>query len=114
MLAGQERWIALQLRIPASYPAAAWNTLVQLKGAGAGNGPMAIHFEGGRPSLRKSSSQSYGSTNTEPVWTSPSTTVRDEWIKLLVHVRWSADGDGFYELFGDSPTRPAGVADQGS
>ncbi len=40
MTHGQERWIALQLRIPADFPSARWNSLVQLKGAGTGNGPF--------------------------------------------------------------------------
>jgi Polysaccharide lyase len=35
------------------------------------------------------------------VWEAPSQTVRNRWVKLLVHVRWSTGGDGFYELWGD-------------
>ena len=98
---GEERWIALQMRIPSSYPGAAWNTLVQLKGAGSGNGPLGLYWENNRVVLKKSASQTYGSTNIGTVWSPSVATPRDRWIKLLVHVKWSTGGDGFYELFGD-------------
>ena len=102
MLQGQERWIAVQLRIPADYPAAAsWNAVVQLKCEGSGNGPLSWGWANGKLRLSKSQSQTYGSVNDGPVWESPTTTVRDRWIKLLLHVKWSVNSDGFYEAFGD-------------
>jgi hypothetical protein len=101
MRQGQERWIGFQVRIPASYPSAAWNTLVQLKGAGSGNGPLGVYWENNRVVLKKSSSQTYGSTSIASVWSPATATPRDSWIKLLVHVKWSTGGDGFYELLGD-------------
>jgi hypothetical protein len=102
MYAGQERWIAYSVRIPASYPTvAAWCVINQNKGAGTGNGPLSVHFENGRLGLHKSQSQTYGSTNISPVWTAPSATIRDTWIKILLHVKWSLGSDGSYALYGD-------------
>ena len=51
--------------------------------------------------LRKSSTQSYGSTGLSTAWSSPSPVSRGLWIKLLLHVKWSTGGDGAYELLGD-------------
>jgi hypothetical protein len=101
MRQGQDRWIAYQVRIPAGYPTATWNAIQQNKGEGKGNGPLSWYFEGGKLMLKKSASQSYGSTNANTVWTSPTPTARDKWIKILLHVKWSTGSDGFYEAFGD-------------
>jgi Polysaccharide lyase/Ca-dependent carbohydrate-binding module xylan-binding len=101
MYAGQERWIALQLCIPADYPSPRWNTLVQLKGEGRGNGPLGIYWENRRLVLKKSDSQIYGSTDVSTVWAAPAATLRERWVKLMVHVNWSTGGDGGYELLGD-------------
>lgn len=101
MYQGQERWLALQIRVSPNYPSASWNSLVQLKGEGTGNGPLSLYWENGRLMLKKSASQSYGSTNISTVWSPPSATPRDQWLKVLLHVKWSTSGDGFYEFFGD-------------
>jgi hypothetical protein len=101
MRQGEERWIAVQVRVPAGYPAGRWTSLVQLKGQGSGNGPLAVLFERGKLRLKKSQNQTYGSTDFADVWVAPAATVRGRWIKLLVHVKWSTGPDGFYELFGD-------------
>ena len=102
MLQGQERWVGLQVQIPANYPTtSSWNALVQFKGEGTGNGPLSWGWANGKLRFTKSQSQTYGSVNDAPMWESPTTTVRDRWIKLLVHVKWSTGSDGFYEVFGD-------------
>jgi hypothetical protein len=101
MYQGQDRWIALQLRIPRSFPKARWNTLVQLKGAGTGNGPFGLALAGGRLILQKSATQKPGSTSLRRVWAQLRHTARDHWIKLLMHVRWSTGADGSYAVFGD-------------
>ena len=98
---GQDRWIGLQVLIPANYPTATWNAIVQLKGEGTGNGPIGIYFENGKLALKKSTTQAYGSTTAFKVWDSSTATARDVWVKLLVHVKWSTGGDGAYELLGD-------------
>ena len=98
---GQDRWIGLQVLIPANYPTATWNAIVQLKGEGTGNGPIGIYFENGKLALKKSTTQAYGSTTAFKVWESPTATARDVGVKLLVHVKWSTGGDGAYELLGD-------------
>ncbi len=101
MTHGQERWIALQLRIPADFPSARWNSLVQLKGAGTGNGPFGVSWENGRITLAKSERRSYGSTDLDTVWAPPGPSARDRWLKLAIHVKWSTGPNGFYELLGD-------------
>ena len=101
MYAGQDRWIAIRLLIPASYVSGSWNSITQFKGQGIGNGPMSWGLANGKIIFSKSLSQTYGSVNDAPVWTSPSLTSRDKWLELLVHVKWSMGSDGFYELFGD-------------
>jgi len=100
MKQGQERWIALQIRVPDGFPDPAWTVLVQLKGAGDGNGPFSVNWEDGRVLLQKSQSQRYGSTDISPVWTPAARSPHDRWLKLLLHVRWSIGPDGYYELFG--------------
>ncbi len=61
MHAGQDRWIAIRLRIPASYVSGSWNSITQFKGEGIGNGPFGLDFENGKLTLSKSRSQAYGS-----------------------------------------------------
>ncbi len=102
MYQGQDRWIALQLRIPGNFPSSAnWSKFVQFKGEGTGYGAFGIGWYGGKLRLEKAGSQTYGSANAPDVWVSPTATARDQWLKLLVHVKWSTSGDGFYEFFGD-------------
>jgi polysaccharide lyase-like protein len=99
---GDDMWVAWQLQVPASYPIpTSWVTFTQFKGAGTGNGPFGIYFDGNKLSLGKSQDQTYGNVNIASVWSSPTTTVRDQWIKLLLHVKWSTGSDGSYELWGD-------------
>ena len=86
---------------PGNLPDAPWYALVQLKGEGKGNGPFGVYWEDERLVLKKSASQSYGSTRMHNVWVAASPTPRDRWIKLLVHVKWSTASDGAYELLGD-------------
>ena len=104
MYAGQNRWIAIRLLIPASYASGSWNSIAQLKGQGIGNGPFGLYFENGKLILSKSRSQAYGSVLSSDVWIAPTLTARDRWLELLVHVKWSIGSDGFYELFGDLRT----------
>jgi hypothetical protein len=101
MRQGEDRWIALQLRIPGNYPSAAWNTLLQLKGEGSGNGPFSRDWRNNRLELRKSTTQGYGTTSVATVWQASAPGARDRWVKLLMHVYWSTGGDGAYELLGD-------------
>ena len=44
MYAGQDRWIAIRLLIPASYVSGRWNSITQFKGQGIGNGPMSWRY----------------------------------------------------------------------
>ena len=101
MYAGQDRWIAIRLLIPASYVSGSWNSITQFKGEGIGNGPFGLDFENGKLILSKSRSQAYGSTRDADVWVARNRTRRGRWLEILVHVKWSMGSDGFYELFGD-------------
>jgi hypothetical protein len=101
MYAGQNRWIAIRMLIPASYTSGTWNSITQFKGQGSGNGPFGLYFENGKLRLSKSQTQKYGSVLGSNVWVAPTVTARDKWLELLVHVKWSIGSDGFYELFGD-------------
>ena len=98
---GEERWIAYQLRLPAGTVQAGWCALNQNKGAGTGNGPLSLYFENNRLKLMQSGSQAYGSTSIGSIWNAPADTVRNQWIKIMIHVKWSTGSDGFVELFGD-------------
>lgn len=74
---------------------------MQFKGEGSGYGAFGIGWHHGKIGFEKADSQVYGSVNAPDVWLSPTATVRDQWLKILVHVKWSTSSDGFYELFGD-------------
>jgi hypothetical protein len=101
MYQGQERWIAIRLLIPASYVSGGWNSFTQFKGQGSGNGPFGLYFGAGKLILSKSRTQAYGSITLADVWVPPTPTTRDQWLEVLMHVKWSTGSDGFYELFGD-------------
>jgi hypothetical protein len=55
----------------------------------------------GRLQLDQSESQTYGSVDIPTIWRSRSPVARDEWLRFVMHTRWSTGPDGFVELYGD-------------
>ena len=112
--AGQERWIAMQYYLPASWPTDnTWQTLFQIKPVSPGGGGPSIGFDAGRNRL-----MFYGNSN---VWGSTAGKVffgagplpgrgyrlkRSRWIKLTWHIVFSADpAVGSVEVFGNLANR---------
>ena len=108
--AGEERWIAMQYYLPASWSTDnTWQTVLQIKPASPGGGGPSIGLDAGADRLRF-----YGNDN---AWGSVAGAVRDgagpltagsypltkgRWIKLTWHVVFSADPKvGSLEVFGD-------------
>ncbi len=104
MRAGEERWIAEQIWIPSAAPTGdrgyQFYVLNQFKVDGLGGPAAGLSFEDDRLIVDRANSQEYGSTGQSDLWSSP-VVRRGSWLKLIWHVRWSLEADGFIELFGD-------------
>ena len=108
--AGQERWIAMQYYLPASWPTDnTWQTVFQIKPVSPGGGGPNIGLDAGRNRLMfYGNSNAFGSTagndflGNGPLPGRGYRLRRGRWIKLTWHIVFSADpAAGSIEVFGN-------------
>lgn len=108
--AGQERWIAMQYYLPASWPTDdTWQTVFQIKPSTPGGGGPDIGLDaGGNRLMFYGNSNTWGSTagavfdGAGPLSGGSYPLTKGGWIKLTWHIVFSADPRvGALEVFGD-------------
>jgi len=112
--AGQERWIAMQYYLPATWPTDdTWQTVFQIKPVSPGGGGPNIGLDAGRNRLMfYGNSNAWGSTagkvffGAGPLPGRGYQLKRGRWIKLTWHIVFSADpAAGSVEVFGNLANR---------
>ena len=108
--AGEERWIAMQYYLPASWPTDdTWQTVLQIKPVSPGGGGPVIGLDAGGDRLEfYGNSNDWGSTAGNKFYGDGPrpgrgySLPRRRWIKLTWHIVFSADPSaGSIEAFGD-------------
>jgi hypothetical protein len=116
MRAGDDRWVAEQILIPAGAPTGdqgnAFVVLNQFKIDGPGGPTAALSFEDNRLVVSRAASREPGDVDQVDLGRS-AVVPRDRWLRVVWHVRWSTASDGLIEVFtdfghGDGSQRIAG------
>lgn len=111
---GTSVWLAFAMRIPSSFPASTnWTVLSQTwkcgdptTGATSGNGAGSWQFLNNKLYFAKKGVQTWGNVNSHiTLYQTPSNTVRDIWLKILMFLKVSiyntGTNAGQYGIWGD-------------
>jgi hypothetical protein len=111
MTQGENAWMAYWFYIPThltSNPSQRnvmgggfpWHTILQWHNYGSGGPPLSVDaYDTNKMDFALQSCQTVGCSSGAPIATWAYT--RDKWLKLVLHVNWSANGDGYVEVYGD-------------
>lgn len=97
---GNDMWYAWSTQFSQTFPAThSWGLVSQFKSGGGSSPPMGIYVDHGTNLFGLTVNTYSDTTNftSKKIWST--TTTRDVWHDIKLHVKWSASDSGFVELW---------------